>query len=1446
MSVGRVEVKWLNRLVLEDIYLEDKNGDMMIEAAHISAGFELLPLLKQKFIFTTVRAFGLSANLNRATPEDELNLQFVIDAFASNDTTKKSTNIDLRFNSVIIRRGNLKYNVISEQHTPDKFNPKHIDVSNISADIAIRAFNKDSLNAHIRKLSLKESSGVSLDRLALNLVGNRDSVSVKDFQLRLPNTDFRIEEAYIGLSEINSFTELVDNAPVKLKITQSEICLSDLRAFVPAFSNFNEPIDLFADADGYINNINLKQLTLDYSDKMQFVGRMELKGISTPEDTYLYGQVSRMQITTDGIKGIANNFSENQIIDFPDWVEQLGTARFTGQISGFLDNLVAYGRFSSEVGSVEADINFGSDKEKNIGTFLKGHIASSELNIDKLFLADNPYGSAQFSVSLDAVRPMNGKFAGKIDADIMAFDYKDYNYQNLLFSGNFNANGFDGTIDLDDENVQLTAQGTFQNMGANSVFNFTADVKDFRPDKLNLTDQYDEPEVSFSINADFTGDNIDNLNGNISLDSLSFITQSDNFMLDELRITASGKSSNRRLSITSDILNGEVEGAYSFTTFVPDFINTVKEYFPVLDDGKRSNRRVNENNFSFLLTVENTEEMSKLFKLPVTIIDQSHVIGHYNNQYNKFRLEAYLPKFNAGASMFESGYLVCDNQHDEMTLGLKVVHYNAKGVRNYLEVNSDAKDNNINTFLTWKNNKENAYKAGIHTSTLFSKEETERGVQTILTEVSLTPDYFVINDSVWNIEPSLITIKDGSISVDKFFASQGDDYLLLDGTISKDPLDVMLLELKEVELSYIFNTVNIPVLQFGGRATGTINMNDLYSSRMLNADLEIQDFSFNQVTLGQLNLFSEWDDVQQGILMLGSIYKNDSTWTDINGYIYPVGAKSGLSLYFDANDLDLSFLGPFLDNITSSIKGRGFGTAHLHGSFIDVTVEGEAFVQNAEVGIDFLNTTYYFSDSVYLTDSSIKANNLTLYDKFGNKGSANIDVEHSYFRDFKFDINVQADNLLVYDKAEYEEPMIFGTVFGRGSASILGNEQVIDFDINMRSAPNSTVTFNFMTSSTASDYDFISFVNKNGQETISADSVRKDIITIPTNTGAEIRMNLLVDITPDASITLVMDPTAGDKIKGHGTGSLQVQYGTNTDLKMYGIVDIIDGSYNFSLQQLIHKDFKIREGSTVEFRGDPLEAILDINTTYSLTANIGDLNQSFIMESPRMNVPVNCVLMLNGLMRSPNVTFDLELPGSNAELERQVRSLIETEDLMTTQIVYLLVLNKFYTSDSYIGYSRNEFGAVASSALSAQLSSILSSFTDKVQLGTNIRSNSQDGISDTEVEMLMSSQLLDNRLIFNGNFGVRRNAFLGQESTFVGEFDLEYKLTRSGEIRLKAYSHANDMYRYLKSLTTQGIGVMYRKDFTNFSDIFRRRRRPVIVLTPELDNSTTPSEVIVE
>ncbi len=1454
VKIEQVDIKWLNHLVVEGLYLEDQEGKVMFKANHVAAGFDLLSLLDGRMVFNTVRLFGPTVHLSKKTTSDPLNLQFVIDAFARKDTTPKpKLDVDLRFNTILIRQGNFRYDVEDALETPGKFNAKHVDLQNLSAKISLKVLRKDSINAQIKKLSVDEQSGFSLGKLSLSVVGNLDSIHVQNFSIGLPQTNLRITEAKVDLTQMDSVSTLVDNAALTLKIAPSHICLKDFSSFVPAFQNFTDSIELSAKADGYINRINLENLTLKYSNKMLMVGKMNLKGITHPKEAFIDGQISKMYITTLGWENLINNFSKDKVI-LPQPLAELGTINFTGELSGFFNHLIAYGKLSTAIGSVQTDLIFGSNKEANVAASLKGRVQTDELDIAKLLGRSDLYGKAKCNIEIDAQRPVGGHFAGNIQAHVSRFDFKGYTYQDIQLAGNFRRNAFDGTVRVNDPNGSLYANGIFEHLGAHSVFNFTADIEHFRPDRLNLSQKYDNPDISFSLKADFTGNNIDNIEGTLQLDGLDFRTEPSSFYLKQLLVNASGYAEDRNLQITSDLVNGEIKGAYSFGTIVPSFMNTFRAYFPALINVTQKEEKFGQNDFSLLLTVENTEDLSSTLKLPFTVKQPVRITGSYNNRYNKFRLEAYLPQFIVGKSNFEDGYLSCSNLEDKINLMLKATNFNAKGVRNYINIHSDTKENSIHTWIQWANNKEKTFRADLSASTYFVEEYDEEDNSTVLrTEISLHQTPIVINDTIWQILPSKIVFHDGKVDVNHFRIARDKEFLTLNGLVSKNISDTLNLQLNNIEIGYIFDILNVENVYFAGKATGKFNICDLQGNRMIDTNLKIKNFSFNQVPLGELNLFSAWDDGQQGILMKGQIYKDDTTWTDVNGYIYPVRSpkrEPGLSLFFDANGIDISFLHPFMEKIARDVRGEGFGNIHLYGAFNALNVEGDAFVRNGGLGIDFLDTYYTFSDSVHLDKNSIKIRNLTLYDMYNHSGSVDLTVNHTHFKNFDYHVNVQADNMLMYDVSEKHNPMIYGTVYASGTAAINGNSQIINFDINMQSRPNTHVYLDFMKNTTAADYDFITFVNRRKlheemlkeQNEAIRDSMAHELLRIEGE-SVEMRMNFLLDITPDANIEIVMDPNAGDRIKGRGNGSLQIQYGNRSDLRMYGNLTIQDGSYNFSLQQIIRKEFKIRDGSMITFNGDPFNANLDINAIYNLTANLGDLDQSLALESPRTSVPVNCVLLLSGMLRQPNINFDLELPGSNEELEEQMKSLIDTDDMMTRQIVYLLVLNKFYTPDYYTGTSTNEFSSVASSTLSAQLSSLLNSITDKVQIGTNIRAGQEGGIQDTEVEMLLSSQLLDNRLLLNGNFGYNRNNAT-QKQVFIGEFDLEYKLTRSGDIRLKAYNHANDMYQYLKqSLTTQGVGITFKKDFTNFSELFRRRIRPWSFLLPKDSTDRQVDEV---
>jgi len=671
VKVGKVQIDWLNRLVLSDVALDDRSGKLLFRADHISAGFKLLPLIKQQWVFTSVRLFGFDLNLSKNAPDDPLNLQFVIDAFSSTDTTKQSA-IDLQMHTIEIRNGNINYDVIESSDHLQTFNPQHIALRNLNGSLAVKAFNKDSINLRIRKLSLKERSGFTLNQMSLDVTGNRDSVSITDANIRLIHTQLALSNASIHFDKVDSLSQWVDKAPVSVQLTNSTICPSDFSAFIPALQRFPDIIQLSAQISGFINDLSLDELVVQQNGILTVAGKMNMKGVTHPDKVYLLGNV-RIHLTTSGLEKIITGFQE-QPKALPRSLAQLGNLDFKGEISGFMDHLVAYGNLTSNIGSLNMDISLGNNKKDNIAFFMRGRVASSELLINQLFAEGNPYGSVRFDMDLDVSQPVKGRLAGEVKADIQDFDYKKYRYDHILLAGRFRENEFNGYIEIDDPNGKLSANGLFKNNGQNSMFNFEASLTDFKPDKLFLTDKYENPNISLNVSANFTGNTIDNFEGQIDVSHLSFSTQPDSFMIKSFQVKTVGDPGGRTLSIHSDLLNGEITGAYSFSTLLTSFLNTGKRYLPSLTNVLQEDNQMLDNVFALHLTVQNTEALSHTLKLPVTILKQGEISGQYDNHSNQFKLSVMLPEINVSGTKLTSCNIVCDNQQDWIQLRANLVH----------------------------------------------------------------------------------------------------------------------------------------------------------------------------------------------------------------------------------------------------------------------------------------------------------------------------------------------------------------------------------------------------------------------------------------------------------------------------------------------------------------------------------------------------------------------------------------------------------------------------------------------------------------------------------------------------------------------------------------------------------------------------------------------------
>ncbi len=696
------------------------------------------------------------------------------------------------------------------------------------------------------------------------------------------------------------------------------------------------------------------------------------------------------------------------------------------------------------------------------------------------------------------------------------------------------------------------------------------------------------------------------------------------------------------------------------------------------------------------------------------------------------------------------------------------------------------------------------------------------------------------------MNPAKITV-DGPkhIVIDGLNVHRDNQFVKIDGVAAEDEDSTLVVDLRNFSLDYLFESLGIDKVMLGGDASGVFNGSALLSGNPIlsTPGLNVTAISYNKVVLGDALVKSRWDGERRAVTLDAVINQSDGRQSVIDGAIFPL--DESLDITFNCDHVNVGFMQPYMEAFASDITGHASGRARLWGTFKYIDLKGDVFADDLRLKVNFTNTYYTARDSVHFRPGLIDLNGITIRDAEGHTANLNGWVKHKFFKEPRFEFSLtDAHDFLAYNETPRENPVWYGKIYGTGSASVKGWPGRVDISVDMATAPRSTFTFVLSDQEVADEYSFLTFRDKGKLSAQLTDTVllqrdtsmdlvnrlRELVDAHNTDTPSDYNISLQMRVTPDAQIVLVMDPVGGDRIRAYGSGHLRMDYGSaNNDLKMYGTYTLDRGDYNFTLQDVIIKDFTIKNGSEIVFNGDPYGAQLNIQAVYALNANLSDLDESFLQDKDlnRTNVPVHALMKVNGDIRQPEITFDLEFPTLTTDIYRKVRSIISTDDMMNRQIIYLLALNRFYTPEYMTSTTKgNELVSVASSTISSQLSNMLGQISDNWNIAPTFRSDRGD-FSDVEVDVALSSRLLNNRLLFNGNFGYRDNSLNANQ--FVGDFDLEYILDREGMWRLKAYNRYNDQNYYLRTATTtQGVGVVLKRDFDSFFSFlkaFRKKNR---------------------
>lgn len=1458
VSIGHISLSPFNKAALLNVSVLDSRGDTALTVKRLGAGISLRHLLRRKLVFNYAELLGMDVRIYRDSVGAPLNIQSIIDALSKKEPDKKPSQFDFRINTVVIRTSQVSYDVRNLPSTPGQFNRNHIYIRDLRADIRLPRIANDDFTIDLRSLALNEQSGFVLSHLGGKFHITPTTLDIEGLQLRLPHSTLTINNQRLNLSVLKNASKAKKNFTFDIDILEgSTIATTDLVAFLPTLDKLNLVTDITASISGTPNDIAIKSFHIKSSDNVYFCKLQgSIKGLTDSSDPDI--NIPDAEISANGA-AIADFIS--RFTTLPPRATQilrnLGDTRALLSFAGTLHEATLTADIATAPGKIDIDGSFKIKSSRNVS--FSGGVNADRFDCSRLLASIGhtmeQFGPTTLKAKVD-ISTINGSPHGEITADLPVITYRGYTYTNVYAHTDITGKSYMGEIDVNDPEVTLHLNAEANLDYAEKTVDFYLEAENVDLQALNLVSNTQGRLLTLNAEGSFNGPDIDHVNGYANINDISY-TDSDGkrLRLDYIGMEALATADNKEINIKSDIATGTLKGKFSYIRVPRLCSEIVRNVVPNLLGAPTSSELYGDHTdkLSFDLTLIDSEPVEQIMKLPVKIIHPVNIHADLNSEIRTINLRIDAPYLQRGNKLIEN---------TSLSMGLDGGTSPGTGRANLyatslvttkkgpltLSLSAFGSDGQLDSQLAWHVNRETRYNGDINLTTRFSRNDENR----LITSINVNPSEMIINDTTWKVAPAEITFSSDRLTINDFNIGRAGQNIAINGVASKSNTDVLTLTLNAIDLDYVFETLGIENAMFGGRATGDFYVSSAFSTHPVAYTplLKVKNMKYNHSVMGDAEIESSWDPVKKAVVIDAQINQSNGGISYIDGKILPMA--DSLDFQFDADRIPIGFLKPFMSAFATDVKGFASGHARLWGTFKLIDMVGDVYGKDVSITLGFTNTTYTTTDSIHLRPGRIDIPGITLHDRNGNTARLSGQLTHKYFKAPSFNFKVtDARNLLVYDIPERKGERWFGTIYGNGGASVEGHPGFLKIGVNINTAPKSTFTFVLTDELQASDYNFITFRDRNATaqhpDSIAQPSkvelLKKRLANPNQNSSPTIYlMDINVDVNTNAQVSLIMDPVGGDKINSRGNGPMRLTYDSaNEDLNLFGTYTLSSGSYNFTLQDIIIKDFSIEEGSKITFNGNPYAAQLDIKGAYSLNANLSDLDESFLQDKElnRTNVPVKAMLIVTGDMRQPDIHYDLAFPTLTSDIYRKVKSIVNTDEMMQRQIIYLLMLNRFYTPDYMTATKGNELVSVASSTISSQLGNMLGQLSDKFSISPNFRSDRGD-FSDMEFDLALSSYLLNNRLLLNGNFGYRDKAL--NNNSFIGDFDIEYLLNRMGTIRLKAYNHYNDQNYYAKSaLTTQGVGVVFKRDFDNVFSFLRpllKRKKSVTTDTIAASDST--------
>jgi hypothetical protein len=1458
ITTKSVHLVWYDRLTIEGLKAIDPELNTLLDSKTLKINFSFFSLLKDKKVnIDGIELDSAKIYLAKITDSDstrDLNISILIDRInkMAASGNKGSSSSKVNIGEIVLSNAKFTYNNSDRDTIAPGFDYNHFSLSIPELQAQNFKVIGDTIQFDMTEMeAIDEQSKFHVHELTTFFRISQNSMEFLNANLKAGESTLSdtIIFKYKSMLDLNDFNRKVN---IDLRLKNSILYPKDLALFIPQAEILKYPLQLSGNITGRVNRLIYKNMDVNFG-STSLAGRLEMDGLPVINETFIDLNLRKGKVN---INDIAFMFPKNI---FPQ-LQPLGHFNLQGNFTGFTNDFVANGKFHNQLGEIVSDINLKISDEDLDKSIYEGNLQMINFNLGA-FLKDTT--NFQFVTMKGRI---NGKGLTEKTADfrlngvVNSVGLRNYEYKNIVTNARFASSLFNGEVTIDDPNLRGHVLGSIDFRKGRDEVKLQAKIDTANLQQLGILKDRLSFRVSATINS--RGLQLDSISGSADLNNISINYKSDSLEIDSIRVVSTLEQGTRLLQLKSSLLDVNLGGDYSYTSLFSDLQNIFHEFYINIANNKteianyysQKRKKIESYQAQFDIILYDVNPLLHLVNLDGSISKNTKIEGTFSNgltsifkAYSKIDTAQIMSHSFFGSEIEFTGSKIRDSttslasliiNSNQQLIGKNVKTKNLlfEGLwnRDHIDLQLDLDQQNIDNQLRLK-------------SEIDFLEDS--------TKIKILPSRIHVLNEDWLVSNSNYALVKGSEwSIHQLQLHNKNESVKLDGLISKDPNKILNLEVSNLNLN-VFNTISTE--KFGGVLNGTIAMRDLYRDAYLQNNIVIKEFTINEFLIGNLTGVNQWNASEKKFNISFFIDRLGTRTANINGFFDPYADEDPLLLNAEFDHVNLKIIEPLLKGIFSNMDGTLTGNYKVTGTFTKPKVTGEGKVEEGQIMINYLKTLYTFTGTLGMTPTQIIFKNFDLLDKFKNKGSLEGYVAHRNFGAFRINLDGTFKNFQLLNTTEKDNDLFYGEGFGTGNLNIFGPSDNLKISATASTGKNTRLYIPISGSSSVDKKDFVKFVNFT-DTLVAQRSIKNKSIKKSEPTG--ITLDLNVDITPDAYAEIIFDVKAGDIIRGRGNGDLKLQLDTKGEFNMFGVVEFTEGAYNFTLYDIINKEFNVRPGGRISWYGDPYQGIMNITASYRQLASfipiIPNNDSKEVASSPglKRKYPAEVLLKLDGPMLSPLINFDIEakdLPTNvavgnsfeNLYLDFNSFKAKLDEQELKRQVFSLIVLRRFSPPNDF-----NTSGSVYNSVsefLSNQLSYWLTQVDQNLEIDLDLGTLDREAFNTFQLRV--SYSLLGGRLrITKDGSGSFSNQYTqSSASTLVGDWTVDYLLTPDGKFKVKMYSRSN--YNTVNtSLGTQnpittGVSLMYTQNFNELKDLLRtareRRRR-------ELGKEDEPEEKV--